>query len=67
MISAKITWPFSPTIRENFAVKSPVPPPKSRMRCPGRAPEQSMVKRFHKRWIPPDIRSFMMSYLAATE
>lgn len=26
-----------------------------------------MVKRFHRRWMPPDIRSFIRSYLAATE
>jgi hypothetical protein len=26
-----------------------------------------MVKRFHRRWMPNDIRSFIRSYLAATE
>src|SRR5690606_4034257 len=55
------------TRRANLAVRSPVPPAMSSTRWPGRTPDISMVKCFHRRWMPPDIRSFIRSYLAATE
>ncbi len=66
-MSASTTSPVGPTMRENWRVRSPVPPAMSRIRLPWRAPDSSMVKRFHSRWMPPDIRSFIRSYLAATE
>ena len=36
-------------------------------RLPGRSPVCDSVKRFHSRCTPADIRSFIRSYLAATE
>ncbi len=66
-MSASTTSPVGPTRRENWRVRSPVPPAMSSTRLPARTPDSSMVKRFHRRWTPPDIRSFIRSYLAATE
>lgn len=67
LMSASTTSPVGPTRRENCRVRSPVPPAMSSTRFPLRTPDSSMVNRFHRRWMPPDIRSFIRSYLAATE
>ena len=41
-------------------------PPRRAASGPARGASQSIIASFHSRWTPPDIRSFMMSYLLAT-
>src|SRR3546814_4036893 len=45
---------------------SPVPPAMSRIASPARGLTRRTKRSFHNRCIPPDIASFMMSYLRAT-
>jgi len=45
---------------------SPVPPAMSRIASPARGFTRRTKRSFHSRCIPPDIASFMMSYLRAT-
>ena len=67
LMSASTTWPLSPTRRENLIARSPVPPARSSTFWPGRTPASSRVMRLSTRWLPMEIRSFMTSYLAATD
>ena len=51
---------------KNRNATSPVPPATSSNLCPGRGASQSIIASFQSRCTPPDMRSFMMSYLLAT-
>ena len=59
--SQTTTRPPAPALaRKRWAI-SPVPPATSRSTSPGRGSSQSIRSAFHRRWMPPDIRSFMRS------
>ena len=53
--------------RRKRKAMSPVPPATSSRRWSGCGASQSIIASFHRRWTPPDIRSFIRSYLPATE
>ena len=61
LMSESTTWPVGPTCRASPVAMSPVPPATSSARCPGLSPVWASVKRFHSRWMPKDIMSFMTS------
>ena len=67
LMSVSTTSPVAPTRSAKSRARSPVPPARSSTRMPARTPVASTAKRFHSRCRPADMRSFMRSYLLATE
>ena len=67
LMSDSTTRPILPTCRASPRVRSPVPPATSSARWPAFRPVSESVNCFHRRCTPNDIRSFMTSYLPATE
>ncbi len=71
LMSVSQTWPLllpPPATRlAKASERSAVPPATSSTRSPARTPETSMAKAFHRRCRPSDMRSFIRSYLSATE
>src|SRR5512141_1669492 len=67
LMSVRMRWPFFPTVSRNRREMSPEPPAISRTRWPSCTLARPTAKRFQMRCRPTDMRSFMMSYLLATE
>src|SRR5665811_400178 len=67
LISVSTTWPLLPTCFRNSRDRSAEPPATSSTRCPVRTLLTLIAKRFQMRCRPADIKSFMMTYLPATE
>ena len=69
--TSSMSWLMSATVTSapRAAMRkamSPVPPAMSRIASPARGFTRRTKRSFHNRCIPPDMASFMMSYLLAT-
>src|SRR5260363_419308 len=67
LISVSQTSPHSPACFANAFARSPLPPATSSTLKPARTPAWAMANAFQRRCSPADIRSFIISYLDATE
>src|SRR5690606_25596597 len=67
LMSDTTTLPSGPTRRASLAARSPVPAARSRQCMPRLTWARLMACIFHSRCRPRDIRSFIRSYLPATE
>ena len=61
-LASQTTTRPSPSIAASTRrAMSPVPPATSSTAMPGRGASHATISRFHRRWTPPLIRSFMRS------